>query len=592
MKSRTIGVSPSARAYVIALIILSFVAGGYLLIQYRQAQVNRMRAVAALAKDIPGYLGMAESYLESTLAGGFKSYTLLSRADPYLLAAANGTRLLQDLDKEHERVWLDVRAALDDARAVISFDKLGLPPDWDSLTPQASSRLKAVSDLVAEIKKAFPDEVSTGQGRVTFDLTRLRDADDAALRFLDLEPDEEPLVVGPGSPPFLDVASKIMALRLEDHGTFEITDVRAVALLRDILVQAEEVPQPKDQSIRHTQSVSLRVGVEWIAPACQFAYDDLPEGNPSYVQWGGKWYEVPADFRAMLAASRLHKPATYSVDAADLEFLDSDGWTPFFLMSATTVDLPAEFIHRPGEFPEVIYWAWNNELGKDVGLDLTPYLGKTVEARLYKTVKMLPESTGPNRDDGRAVVVRSEGKIIGAWLSLGRHWPFACSLEGRTLEDLTGKTPDEWVTALIDRDNPLEQELAAKTPEEILETYYSSIDRKDYAMAHACEARSKLLGYLASNMDVDRLYNDGFGESEGRGLGNFISVKFLGAERAEEFERTEYYSARGLRCYYVSVDQHRKVLAGNSDGQSGYFVTMVQETPETGWRIESIGTGP
>ncbi|MGE5580300.1 MAG: DUF4830 domain-containing protein [Bacillota bacterium] len=398
--------------------------------------------------------------------------------------------------------------------------------------------------------------------------------------------------VDPAKLPFEKVASKVTALRLEDHGTFEITDARAVALLKDILLQAKEVPEPQERAIRHAQSISLRFGDEWITPSCRFAYNDLPEENPSYTQWGGKWYEVAADFRAMMEAAQTHKPVSYSVDAADLEFLDSHGWTPFFLISATTIELPTGLIHRPGEFPEVIYWSWNNELSKDIGLDLAPYLGKTVEARLYKTVKMLPEFTGPNRDNGRAVVVRSEGKIIGAWLSLGRHNTFACSLEENTLEDLTGKTPDEWMTALIDRDDPLEQELAAKTPEEILETYYSSIDRKDYAMAHACEARSQLLGYLASNMDIDRLYNDGFGEDEGRGLGNFISVTFMGVRRAEEFERTEYYQARGVRCYYVSVDQRRKVLAGNSDGPSGYFVTMVQETPETGWRIESIGTGP
>lgn len=398
--------------------------------------------------------------------------------------------------------------------------------------------------------------------------------------------------VDPAKLAFDEVASKVTALRLEDHGTFEITDARAVALLKDILLQAKEVPQPQERAIRHAQSISLRLGDEWITPACRFAYNDLPEGNPSYVQWGGKWYEIPADFRAMLVAARTHKPADYAVDAADLEFLDSHGWTPFFLISTTTVELPTEFIHRPGEFPEVIYWAWNNELSKDIGLDLVPYLGKTVEARLYKTVKMLPEFTGPNRDNGRAVVVRSEGKIIGAWLSLGRHWPFACSLGERTLEDLTGKTSDEWVTTLIDRDDPLEQELAAKTPEEILELYYSSIDRKDYAIAHACESRSWLLRYLATNMDWDRLYNDGFGEDEGEGLGNFISVKFMGARRAEEFERTEYYQAQGVRCYIVSVDQHRRVLAGNSDGPAAYFVEMAEEAPETGWRIYSIGTGP
>lgn len=391
--------------------------------------------------------------------------------------------------------------------------------------------------------------------------------------------------------PFDEAARRVTALRLEDHGPIEVTDARAVTLFKDYLLQAKEVPQPGESSIRHSNSVTLRLGNRWMTLPCRFAFDDLPKENPSFIQWGGAWYEVPADFRAMMSAVREYQPDSYSVDAADLEFLEGYGWTPFFLISTTAVDLPTTLIHKPGQFPEVIYWAWNNELSKDIGLDLAPYLGKTVEARLYKTVKMLPEFVGPNRDGGKAVVVRSEGKIIGAWLALGRHHTFACSLEEHTLEEVAGKTFDDWVVALIDPNDPLEEELSAMSPEEVLEAYYSAIDRKDYATAHACESRSNLLRYLATNMDNDRLYNDGFGEESGRGLGNFISVKFLGATRAEEFERAEA-GYGGMRCYYVSVEQYRKVLAGGPDGQAGYFVSMKQETPKTGWRINAIGTGP
>ena len=77
----------------------------------------------------------------------------------------------------------------------------------------------------------------------------------------------------------------------------------------------------------------------------------------------------------------MYQPDSFDIDQADLEFLEKYDWVPFFLISETTVDLPPAWIHRPGEFPEVIYWAWNNELSKDIGLDLTPYLGKNVEAR-------------------------------------------------------------------------------------------------------------------------------------------------------------------------------------------------------------------
>ena len=213
------------------------------------------------------------------------------------------------------------------------------------------------------------------------------------------------------------------------------------------------------------------------------------------------------------------------------------------------MDLPSKLIHKPGDFPEVIYWAWNNELSKDIGLDLSPYLGKTMEARLYKTVEMLPESMGPNRRAGRAVVIRSEGKVVGAWLDLGGHSSFACSLKGCTLEEVTGKNFDAWVSFLIDPADPLEQALSRMSPEEIIETYYSALDRKDYATAHACESCGYLISYPATNMDNKRLYNDGFGEEGGAGLGNFLSSRCL-----------------------------------ESLGRS--------PTPATGWRIYGVGTGP
>lgn len=173
-------------------------------------------------------------------------------------------------------------------------------------------------------------------------------------------------------------------------------------------------------------------------------------------------------------------------------------------------------------------------------------------------------------------------------MDLGRHDCFACSLKGSTLEDVTGKPFDSWVASLIDPTDPLEHRLSKMSPEEIIETYYSAIDRKDYALAHACECRSHLISYLASNMDNKRLYNDGFGEESGGGLGNFISVKLLRVTRMEEFERDEI-GFGDKRCYSVGVEQQRIISAGNA---GSYFVTMKEETPATGWRIYGIGTGP
>jgi hypothetical protein len=391
----------------------------------------------------------------------------------------------------------------------------------------------------------------------------------------------------PSTLSFEDAVSKMTGLRSAGSGAVEVTDVRAVDLLKECLLKAEELAAPEGIA-RAGRAITLRVGTSWESGSHQMAHYGFSSADPSYLQWRQKWYRIPGDFLTMVDAMRGYNPRSYAVDPGDERFLKSYGWTPFFLISTTGIDLPVKFVHKPGEFPEVIYWAYNNELSKDIGLDLAPYLGKTVEARLYKTAEMLPESMGPNRGSSRAVVMRSEDKVIGAWMDLGRHDCFACSLKGSTLEDVTGQPLDSWVVSLIDPTDPLEQRLSKMSPEEIIETYYSAIDRKDYALAHACESRSHLISYLSSNMDNKRLYNGGFGEESGGGLGNFISVKLLKVTRMEEFERDEI-GFGDKRCYSVGVEQQRIISAGNA---GSYFITMKEETPATGWRIYGIGTGP
>ncbi len=386
---------------------------------------------------------------------------------------------------------------------------------------------------------------------------------------------------------FRDAVAKMTGLRFEGPDPVEVTDERALQLFKEYLLKAEEVLSPSENA-RSSTPMSMRFGEQWEIRPHESCYGRLATGSPLYVKWKEKWYAAPGEIVSMVKATGRYRPASYVVDSADVEFLKPYGWTPFFPVSSMNADLPASFVHEPGDYPEVIYWAWNNELSKDIGLDLSLCLGTTVEARVYKVVELLPEELGVNRGEGRAVVLRSEGRMVGAWLDLGRHYSFACSLNGRTRLEATGKSLDDWVTCLIDPSNPVEQRLSKMSPEQVIETYYSAIDRKDYKTAHACESRNYLISYLAINMDDNRLFNDGFGDEVGKGLGNFVSVKLLKVTRQEQFEREEA-GYGDVRCYSVALEQERRVAAGSP---GGYFMTMKQETPLTGWRIYSIGTGP
>lgn len=253
------------------------------------------------------------------------------------------------------------------------------------------------------------------------------------------------------------------------------------------------------------------------------------------------------------------------------------------------MQLPPAFRHHPGEYPVVIYWAYNNELNKDIGLDLTPYLGRAVEVRLYKTTELLPEFMEPRREAGRAVVVRYQGQLIGAWLDAGRHYSFACSLKGRRLEEVTGQGWDEWVAGLIDPRDPAEQELARLTPEEVIRGYYEAVNRGDYTKAHAYESRRALTQYLFNNMDNNLLFNPGYRDSDLDGLANITAARVLSIGKPAY---TDAGSPRETRIYPVKVELKVRHAVTYNSGPQVRFLTLRRETSATGWRIESIGTGP
>ncbi|NLW06920.1 MAG: DUF4830 domain-containing protein, partial [Clostridia bacterium] len=158
--------------------------------------------------------------------------------------------------------------------------------------------------------------------------------------------------------------------------------------------------------------------------------------------------------------------------------------------------LPEKFLHQSGEYPVVLYYAYNNELSKDVGLDLSPYLGQEVTVNLYKLEEPLPAFMAPRQRASRAVVVKDKDQIIAAWLDAGRHHGFACSLKGRRLEEITEKTWGEWVNQYIDHRNEQDILISRMQPEEVIETYFEAIDHKDPRTAHACETRERLIHSL------------------------------------------------------------------------------------------------
>ncbi len=263
-------------------------------------------------------------------------------------------------------------------------------------------------------------------------------------------------------------------------------------------------------------------------------------------------------------------------------------WTLIQKVAEYTVVLPVSFEHAPGDFPLAIYWAYNNEFNKTIGLNIEPYLGKKVVAIIYSLNNENSGLCTIPKGRARGIIINYSGTIIGAWIDQGRHEGFACSLDRKSFDEITQKTWSEWLVSsgVVNLTNEFDNKLAAMSPAEMITFFYAAIDRQDYASAYATFSRAELVKYLFRNMVDNALYNQSFADqSQGGkwGLENIASVKLVSLETLSQDT-----------SYRVSVDMKFKqpspTLTG--DGTFGLSIEVTNEIESLGWRIESFGYGP
>ena len=166
-------------------------------------------------------------------------------------------------------------------------------------------------------------------------------------------------------------------------------------------------------------------------------------------------------------------------------------WTIDYRVNTFDDTLSSNLIHEAGEYPVKIYWAYNNELSKNIGLDYSKYLGEKVKVDIYRLREPLPDYMKP-RMDARGIVLKYDNKIVGAYIDAGRHNCFACALDRKSLNDITGKDWDDWISDYIDYNNELEIKLSKMKPEDIIKQYYDALNRHDQKMQFACLTRQNL----------------------------------------------------------------------------------------------------
>lgn len=99
-----------------------------------------------------------------------------------------------------------------------------------------------------------------------------------------------------------------------------------------------------------------------------------------------------------------------------------------------TITLPFNLKHE-GESILTRYTGHMQRIIKSIGLDYKPYIGKKVDIEIYRLRESLPDFMNP-RMNARGITLKYDGKIIGAYWCW-RHDCFACSLDRKTLKDIT-----------------------------------------------------------------------------------------------------------------------------------------------------------
>lgn len=314
----------------------------------------------------------------------------------------------------------------------------------------------------------------------------------------------------------------------------------------------------------------------------KFLYNGLPVGA-GYLSIDGKKYDPGFSFFRYIDNFYEYNKFNTNTDNKAIELFKKYNWTVDYKINTVKDTLPLDLKHDAGVYPVKIYWAYNNELSKSIGLDYSMYLGKPIEVEIYRLREPLPEYMKP-RMDARGIVLKYGNEIIGAFIDAGRHDCFACSLDRKKLEDITGKGWDSWVADYINYNNELEIKLSKMSPEDIIKQYFNAMDRHDEKTMYACLTRKYLSNYLSSNMDNNNLFNKGFNDD---GEQNTKSAKFIKLR-----EMKDRINPDGVVEYEATVNFRFKKVITSDDGVQSRFVILKKESEKSGWRIDSIGTGP
>ncbi len=367
---------------------------------------------------------------------------------------------------------------------------------------------------------------------------------------------------------------------------FETTDRAIVSNIASTidtsLTPSDETNLYSNNSMGHLIELSKENG----GYSCNLYYEVMED--KAYLVKDGGLYVVDTDFARYIASFLENVNVTSHMGEEVIALFAEYGWTLDYEIYAMNNKLNE--IRTLSAFnPNAYYFAYNNELSKDIGLDMSDYSNSTnIDVEIYRIRERMPQEFYPARD-ARAIVVKNGNEIIGAFISSGRHSAFtACSLKGNSFEDVTGLTLNQWITNMVTADQT-ENELSQLEPEKIIEQYFRALNQKDERTALYCMWKGSLLEKLTANMPNEGLFMESSNlPLSGSNWGaksvfdNLKSVKLI------EVKPLEVTKSSSL-TYRVTMDIQYNQDDAVISGEQNWDCTMVYESPQTGWKLVGFG---
>ncbi len=362
---------------------------------------------------------------------------------------------------------------------------------------------------------------------------------------------------------------------------FETTASKIVAYIYSAIRDRQHTEEVIDLNKNYINEYVLLLSNDVGGSSYSLYYDTLY--NKAYIVGDGGLSETTTDFARYVDSLLENTDIKITIDDTDAAALFKKyGWTLDYQINGMNNKLNNITV-LTGFNPNAYYFAYNNVLSADIGLDMSRYSNSAnIDVEIYRIRESMPREFYPVQDC-RGIVVRENGKIIGAFISAGRHSAFnACSLKGNSFEKAAGQSLDEWLAEKVQADT-VDKRLSKLEPGQVIEEYFSALNEKDTQKAKGCISKKTMLGNLTTNMPNNELFSEGntllLVDSD---LRNLRSAKILEVELFDEPEKN-------TKIYRVTADLQYNTVVSIGSGEQSWNCIMVYESPQTGWKIDSFG---